>query len=518
MGGFATTPYNVSSDVSGETALANALANANNIVNLSRGLALSVANGNTNSVGPQSKINSLANILATCVNQSSPAASACTNLFKYATTSAGTKATDEASAIFNIVHNQAVQVVSGTTVTQNATNLFNLMSGNTAFSPYLPSAPSDWTMPVIYTNVISTPATASGVITSGPYNIAFDATGNAWIGDRINGVVEIKPQGAVTTFSNTTYGFKEVKGVAVSPQDGTIWVSDFGNNKVYVMDSTGTKLATIAQHMTSNGPVSTVFALNPIPGGNYMAYEVDETVPGIVAIDAGNYTGATPTVHYAGNSNSPQDFSSVSKPGWIYVDSTGVVWIPSTSSTYAGELAVTDKNGSAKYAATNLNFGATYTAVPEQLGMAADGLGNVWAAATVSGVGTGLYELQGGNFAATHTGGAMNTPYKTFVDGNNSIWVANGGANSVSGYNATGQAWISSTGFSTSAASGTGSVVIGVDPSGNVWTGNSDQSITQLLGLATPTAAPLSGGRTVINSTVTPTTTVYTNGNLGTEP
>lgn len=515
MGGFATTPYNVSSDVSGETALANALANANNIVTLAKGQAPAVVNGNSNSVNPQSRINTLANILATCVNTTSSSSSECASLFKYATTSSGTQATDEASAIFNIVHNQAMQIVNGTSVTQNATNLYNLMNGNEPFSPYLASAPSDWTMPVIYKSLISTPKTVSSVITSGPYNIAFDAEGDAWIGDRVNGVVKIQPQGAVTTFSNASKGFSMVKGVAVSPQDGNIWVSDFGNNKVYVMSPSGTIGSTITQHMTSSGPVSTVFALNPIPtspAGDYMAYEVDETVVGIVTLDAGSpYTA----LHYTGNANGGTNYSNVSSPGWTYVDSTGSVWIPSTNTYYAGELIVSDKSGTVGYGASDLYMGAAYTTVPEQLGMAADGLANVWAATTISGYGTALYELKGGGLTGTVTGGGLNNPYKTFVDGSNAVWVANGGANTVSGYNAgaTTPAWLSSGGFSTGATSGTGCVVLAVDPSGNVWTGNSDQTVTQLLGLATPTAAPLIGGRTVIA-----TTTTTTNGNLGTRP
>jgi hypothetical protein len=128
----------------------------------------------------------------------------------------------------------------------------------------------------------------------------------------------------------------------------------------------------------------------------------------------------------------------------------------------------------------------------------------------VSGYGTGLFSLNGGNPTGTYTGGGLNTPYKTFVDGSNNVWVGNGGANTISGLNTSTGSWFSSVGFSTSAAAGTGAVVLAVDPSGNVWTGNSDGSVTQLLGLATPTAAPLYGGNTV-NGTAT-------DGNLGTKP
>jgi hypothetical protein len=64
VGGFATNAYNVSSDASGETAIATAFANANNIVTLGDGQANATIAGNPNSVAPQGKINALANILA----------------------------------------------------------------------------------------------------------------------------------------------------------------------------------------------------------------------------------------------------------------------------------------------------------------------------------------------------------------------------------------------------------------------------------------------------------------------
>jgi hypothetical protein len=106
----------------------------------------------------------------------------------------------------------------------------------------------------------------------------------------------------------------------------------------------------------------------------------------------------------------------------------------------------------------------------------------------------------------------MNGPFKLAVDGSNNIWISNANANTVSGFNTSGNgSWLATNGFSTSAQGGAGCVVAAPDPSGNLWAANSDGSVTQLLGLATPTAAPMYGGVKSTGSNSTP-------GNLGTKP
>ncbi|HXP07300.1 MAG TPA: hypothetical protein VN828_02335, partial [Acidobacteriaceae bacterium] len=104
-------------------------------------------------------------------------------------------------------------------------------------------------------------------------------------------------------------------------------------------------------------------------------------------------------------------------------------------------------------------------------------------------------------------GGGMNGAFKIAVDGNNTIWIANANANTVSGYNG---GFLATNGFSTSAPGGPGCVVAAPDPSGNLWTANADGSVTQLLGLAAPTAAPFYGGVSSTGKGVA--------GNVGTEP
>jgi len=495
MGGFATTPYNVSSNAaastSSATAIANAMATTHNIVNLQYGQAPTAANGNPNSINPQAKLYLLANILATCVNTSSPSSTGCTTLFN-AAKNGNTPATDEASAIFNIVHNQA----------SNVTNIWALNPSTPVFTTTgapITVQPADWTMPVIYQGLVSVPGTSQQppAFTSGPFNIAFDANGNAWIGDRQKGVVEVGPQGAPTTFNSNGSGtFGMVKGVAVSPVDGSIWVSDYGSNAVYVMNNAGSILQTFTTDM--DGPIMTAFT-TPNAGGGTLAFEANETTPGIIAFDAGTFAQVT---FQTGN------YGAITTPGWISVDQTGTVWLPSTSSTETGQLSVRRRGHSG-----NFDWTATQNSgAPESYSIVVDSNNNKWLADI--GGSNQLEEIVSGNTSVTGffdgSAGAVNGPYKLAVDGSNNIWISNANANTVSAFNSATSNWLSSAGFSTSAAGGTGCVVAAPDPSGNLWAANSDGSVTELLGLATPTAAPLYGGLNATNGT--------TPGNLGSEP
>jgi len=412
-------------------------------------------------------------------------------------------AADESVAIFNIVHNPANTSANPSHV--NA--IWNLYTGNAIFTPTLSSAPTDWTMPVIYKSLVSVPGVnGNNQIISGPYNIAFDASGNAWIGDRVKGVVKVGPQGASTTYNP---GFGMVKGVAVSPADGTIWVSDYGSSVVDVLNSSGTVVTTVSTNITprNHGPILTAFALDPSTG--FMAYEANEDIPSVVMFEA---NPATPYVYTKlANVKGSTGFPNVNTPGWIAVDQTGTAWIPSTDTSEVGNIGVNWKNGVDKENPDQSPGPQSYTT-------ASDGNSNIWLT-TDTGTPT-LEKITSGSttVTATYTGGGMNAPFKLVVDGGNTVWIANDGANTVSGFVPSSTTWLATNGFSTGALSGTGCVVIGVDGSGNVWTGNADGSVTQLLGLATPTATPFYGGDTITTGTGNNQVTVTQNGNLGSKP
>lgn len=498
MGGFATTAYNVSSNATASpasgTAIANAMANTGNIVNLQWGQAPTIANGNSNSVNPQAKIYALANILATCVNTSSPTSSACAALFNASKNSAGTAPVDEATAIFNIVHNPG----------QNVSTLYGLIPSQAVFSPSLPSQPTDWTLPVVYNNVLSQFGTnGSNQVISGAYNIAFDVSGNAWIGDRVKGVVEVGPQGAVQTFNP---GFGMVKGIAVSPDSTQIWVTDYKNSAVDIMSTAGMITKTFSgTGFDLSGPAAIAF------DENGYGFVVNEDTPSIVALNS----TSTKAEAYSGG-------IGVLTPAWIALDNNGNAWLPSTNSNVIGQATLNYAGASGNLKSIT----ATTMAATESYGVAIDSNGNEWFASNaISGGGapnneslnevsptwnnkhtkiTG-YASAGSESGTGYNGGGLGIPYKITVDGGNNVWMANEYYQTVSEWSQTLKQWmgvpgkqgtgffgtgeVDATGYS-NASSGT-TLSATPDNSGNVWLANSDGSVTVLLGAATPTANPL---------------------------
>lgn len=476
MSGFGTTPYNISSDAGSSTlaatAIANAMANVTNIMDIGTGQPYTSAAGNANSTVPQAKIYALANVLAACVNSPQPTSSSCSTLFNNATsdgTASGTPATDEATAIFNIAHHPAA----------NVSTLFGLQQTTPPFPTNLASAPADWTLPIVYSGIVSLPVTDGNKIVSGPFNIAFDADGNAWIGDRVKGVIRMGPQGAVTTY-NSSFGM--IKGVAVSPA-GTIWAADYGARSglgsVYLLDASGSVDQTITVDI--NGPAAVAFDAT---GDGYVLNEVGSSVAlfdstGSNLIDEEGF-----------------DSTAIATPGWIAVDTEGDALVPSTSTGNVGEFQIWVNNkGKTKYGTTTLTGTSSYAT-------AIDSSGNLWFASD-----TGTAQLDEAvpntrvrnnktsfTLASVNTGGGMSTPYKLSIDGNDTIWIANEGSVTVSAFNIASRAWLSSAGFATGGSSTGVCIAATPDSAGNLWTANGDGTVSQILGLATPTATPFFPG------------------------
>jgi hypothetical protein len=135
MAGIATDPTHIAGP---GLPTAAGLAYAANLARVSTGKANASLPSDHRTAVPQSKINTLANILAACINTSGPAAAGCTTLFANARGSGTNPLPQEtAAAAINIAHNPRANIAT----------LYALQPQVDApFEPRLGSAPDDFTI------------------------------------------------------------------------------------------------------------------------------------------------------------------------------------------------------------------------------------------------------------------------------------------------------------------------------------------------------------------------------------
>ena len=262
---FMTGATNIGSSASNQVGLAEAFAAVNSVANIQTG----TASGPMLPAGatlPIAKINTLADILSSCVNSTGGTAgdsSPCGKLFS-ATTANSVAPTNTVAAAMNMAQNPAA----------NVSALYRLLTATPPFLPDLQGAPTDLTIAINYTGGgLSAPAAiatdqsgnvwvansggvtvslfddqgnsklgATGTTLGGvPQGIAIDLTGNAWVTASNSDVYELNADsGSILGFPLS--GFDRPTGIAIDPT-GEIWVVNSGNNTVSAVDTSGTPLA-----------------------------------------------------------------------------------------------------------------------------------------------------------------------------------------------------------------------------------------------------------------------------------
>ena len=219
--GFATDATHVSSSGTAlaQTGIMNAFANAANLETIGTGMALATTPAGNGAV-PQAEINTLANILAACVN-SNGTGSGCTTLFADALSggTTGTQPTDTATAAINIAHNPAANVAA----------LYALSTSNPPFAGGLTGKPNDFTVAINFT----------GGGLDDPTAIAIDAAGAAWITNyEGNSITKLSASGAAVLSGTGIVGgsLYEPNGVAIDGT-GNAWIA--GNLQTYEFSGSG---------------------------------------------------------------------------------------------------------------------------------------------------------------------------------------------------------------------------------------------------------------------------------------
>src|SRR6266702_1813337 len=463
MAGFASDATHVSSSstTAAKTGIQNAFANAAQMANIATGVALTTTPGGNGTV-PQAEINTLANILAACINSAGPGSAPCATLLGDALSggSTGTTPTDTATAAINIAHYPGA----------NPAALFALVTGTPPFSPGLALAPKDFAVALKFTG--------GGIGSNGPNAIAIDGSANVWtISTNTNTISEFSSSGVALSGASgfTGGGMNSPVGFAID-LSGNVWVANSAGS-VSKFSSTGTAIST---------------------GLGYQGGGLNGSVPAAIAIDASNNvwvaddTSFQPHVSELNNSGGAISTSSGFTGGGVYnaisvaIDGSGNAWFADDENF--ANLSKFSSAGTAVSPSGGYSGGGL--AVPGPQAVAIDASGNAWAAcsgtlAEFSSSGTAVSPSAG------YTGGGIALPKGIAIDGAGNVWLANNNSGSVSEFSKTGTPITPAiTGYT---AAGVLGVLYGVaiDGSGNVWVASAGQSVDELVGAATPVTALL---------------------------
>jgi hypothetical protein len=490
---------------------------------------------------PQALIDTLGNILASCVDSPNTAglgatggtySTQCNTLFSTATadgTTTGAKPTDIATAAINIAHYPA-----GNGNANFVSNLYNLPTGLVPFTPVLAAQPTDFVIGINITS--SSSGTYSLGSTAKPNGIATDSSGNAFVtttGCTAGCTIELAPTQLASGVAYTA----GATGVAVAP-NGQVWVVNAsqtagggnGPSGAFYISSLPLAAGSFAGYGTYNASFATGTVSIAIDG-NGVAYVGDSAETYIHKITSmgdppafTQYLMQGPTGSVSGQLNCEVDVTAIAVDSnasgyniWT-VDNAetvtqGICAIKPTATT-----AATSATGPVNTATVQGQIGAQYT--PTAVAIDANGTG--WDAnsspgadynqtgegfdncfASACGQFNGIFVFASGSGSSDPTGIG---PVAVAVDGNNNLWFANSGTNSLAVYknggkpvgigSPTNPAISPTTGYK---AAGTMSAPasIAIDPSGDVWVTNTGgsgvgYSVTELIGVAAPSYAPLS--------------------------
>jgi hypothetical protein len=499
FGSSSTDSFGTSSTNS--VGLTNAFATAINLVNTATGSAVATATLNGTGTGagltitatPESaKLNTIANVLAACVNSDGGGSSPCaTTLFPDVTSTGGTAPTDTLQAAVYMSLNPSSNNAGGSTA--NLTALYGLQ---TATAPFVgvSTQPTDWTVGILY---------QGSSALSQSQNIAADAAGNIWVATSQSGasaLVEFSPTGTPmlsSALSTTTVnGGSSVSLTSSSPRNvaidtnGNVWVTASSGSGAVFEYNPNTAAATAFKFQASYGV--TIDGNNNVFISDQSA-SVGTTGNSFIEFLNGNMDPST-EIEY------PAD-EAVIQPEYLAADTSGNVWASSGSASGTNAVLLSGINTSGCTAfpcssATGLvSSYTTLTAGPINgpWAFAAAPAGGAWLA---NATGNLLTNFAAGGASAQNFGSAssLNAPRFPAMDGAGNIWVGNRGTAAISEFAGNGTVLSPGTGYAHSGLASANQVTL--DPSGNVWVANNStstnaNSIFEIVGSGAPTVTPI---------------------------
>jgi streptogramin lyase len=476
-----------STSTAGAQGLENAFATVNNLTNTAKGTVPGPALPAGATV-PVAEIDTLANILATCVNSAdivagvTPSAN-CTTLFTDATPSGGSAPANTIDALLDIAHNPG----------NNASTLYALSTGMTPFGNNLASAPNDWTLAVNYTG--------NGL--SFPLFVTVDGMGQVWVSNLGgNSVSSFSPTGAAR-FSTSNGGVNTPYGIALDTSND-MWVADnrgSGGGAVAEVDSNGNALNG-SPFVPPIGGISSPVAMAVDGLGNIWAANSDTYSLVKLTSVGGALSPDTTGYEVSMSLNSPTAIAvAPTLPG--APPTPGNVWVTSENNSSLVEVNVNDGS-------LIQSLSSNFLSTPLALGI--DASGNIWVSDPSGDVSEfhsdGTYDARGINDPIGL--GVVLAAYSLSIDGAGNVWFPDHDHNVVNEVDNNGNL-VSPNPYSVPPSGNTGyqfgtgalnsAYGLAVDGSGNVWVTNAgNNSLTELVGAAAPVVTPIATG--VANNTL----------------
>lgn len=424
----------------GATPLPSVAGTVNNLVDVSNGEAsgflTSQASGTPAYLTLQ-KLDSLADILASCVNASGSTSAACTQLFAVALN----RPTDTLAASYDIA--------AWPSVNQTGSALFNLLPPTPIYAPVVSTVPANWSVAgqrfaYVVNNggndvsmfKINSLASALTATTGSPYvagnsmlSVAVDSSGqyvyavsNA---DASVYVFDIGSGGALT-FNNSFATGSAPTGVVTDPSGAYVYVSNSGSNTIsaYSIGSGGT-LTPVSGSPFVSGSNPAALAIDPT--GHYL-YEADSGSNTISAYSIGSNGMLTAIGSAIASGSNPYSLAVDPDGLYVYVANRGGNSVSAYSITQSGSSAgaLTPVSGS-PFAAGTTPYSLAVDPSGSWVYVANAGSNNV--SAFSIGAGGVLTAVSGSPF----TSGS--SPYTVTVDpAGRYVYTANDGNNSVSVY------------------------------------------------------------------------------------
>jgi len=452
--------------------LDNAAATFGNLVDAVSGQAAALLGGlscSGSSTPPNcstlQKLDTLADIIASCVNSSGPSAAACSGLFSVAQSSS-----DTLSALLAIATMPAAR--------NNASGLYALLTPPEVYSPALNAVPGDWTLALNF----------GGGGLNEPAELAVDAIGNIWVTDSVlsGALSKFSPTGAALSPAAgfTGNGLSGPLGLAID-DSGNVWVANWSQGSGKQISKFNADGSAAANSPFSGGGMEGPIDLAFDPAGD------------LWIANFGNSSMSELTA--AGAFNGPINGNGFNFPVAIAVDGNGNVFVANQS---GDSVSAFNESGAPLGAYSGVGL-------KQPTSMALDPGSNLW---VTNFSGLSLTELIGGSTppsscpappvsgdsgcplspTAGFTGGGLAGPNGVAIDSAGQVWVANFHGNNISEFTSNGTALSPTAGYAAANMSDPYSIV--ADPSGNLWVTNyGNNSLTEFLGIAAPVATPKMG-------------------------